>query len=209
MEKDQRKTIQSEAAKLFVQKGYHATTIRQVAKAAGVNSAMISYYFKSKELLLLSIFEMSLHDLETIKSHLASTSSTEMLQLYYLIDFYTEKVIAEDTATYLMLQEQLLRNTEGSARLLDNINAQQFALLQNIINNGTEKGAFRQNVDARMIFYTLLGTMRYMIIEHRSLWLQHHLPVYQENFRKTVTDVNTYLKSLLVQLLLPESHLDL
>jgi AcrR family transcriptional regulator len=204
MEKDQRKKIQSAAAKLSVQKGFHATTVRQVGKAAGVNSAMISYYFKSKELLLLSIFEPSIHALETIRSHLADSSSAEMDQLYYMIDFYTEKVMTDDTGIYLMFQEQSLRSIEGSTKLLNKINEQQFVLFQNIVNAGIQKGAFRQNVNTRMIFYSLIGTIRYIIIEHKGLWLQQNLPVYQESFRMAITEANAYLKSLLVQMLLKE-----
>jgi AcrR family transcriptional regulator len=207
VEKDQRKKIQLAAAKLFIQKGFHATTIRQVGKAAGVNSSMISYYFKSKELLLLSIFEPSLQDLETIKSHLAGSSGTEMLQLFYMIDFYTERVITDDTGIYLMLQEQSLRSIDGSTTLLDKIKDQQFALLQDVVKAGIQKGAFMHDVNTRMIFYTLIGTIRYIIIEHKGLWLQQDLPIYQENFRMAITDANAYLKSLLVKMLLPEPQM--
>jgi AcrR family transcriptional regulator len=204
MENNQRKKIQIAAAKLFVQKGFHATSIRQVGKAAGVNSSMISYYFKSKELLLLSIFEPSIYDLETIKSHLKGSSSTEMLQLFYMIDFYTERVMTDDTGIYLLLQEQSLRSIDGSTTLLDKIKDEQFALFQDIVNSGIHKGAFMHDVNTRMIFYTLIGTIRYIIIEHKGLWLQQNLPDYQENFRIALTDANAYLKSLLVKMLLPE-----
>jgi AcrR family transcriptional regulator len=209
MEKDQRKKIQATAAKLFVQKGFHATSIRQIGKAAGVNSSMISYYFKSKELLLLSIFEPSIHDLETIKSHLANNSGTEIFQLFYMIDFYTERVMTDDTGIYLILQEQSLRSIEGSTNLLDKIKEQQFALFQDIVNAGVQKGVFMKDVNTRMIFYTLIGTIRYIIIEHKGLRLQQNLLAYQENFRMAMTDANAYLKSLLVKMLLPgpQQHL--
>jgi AcrR family transcriptional regulator len=208
MENNQRKKIQIAAAKLFVQKGFHATSIRQVGKAAGVNSSMISYYFKSKELLLLSIFEPSIQDLKTVKSHLADSSGTEILQLFYLIDFYTERVMTDDTGIYLMLQEQSLRSIDGSTTLLDKIKDEQFALFQDIVNAGIHKGAFMHDVNTRMIFYTLIGTIRYIIIEHKGLWLQQN-PAYQENFRMAMTDANAYLKSILVKMLLsePQSHI--
>jgi AcrR family transcriptional regulator len=204
MENEQRKKIQRAAAKLFVQMGFHATTIRQVGKAAGVNSSMISYYFRSKELLLLSIFEPLTQDLETITSDLEVSSGAAMVQLYYMIDFYTERVMTDDTGIYLMLQEQSLRSIEGSTNLLDQIKEQQFILFQNIVNAGIRNGDFRQNVNTRMIFYTLIGTIRYIIIEHKGLWLQQNLPAYQENFLRTMTEANFHLKSLLAQMLLPE-----
>jgi AcrR family transcriptional regulator len=202
----QRKKIQIAAAKLFVQKGYHATSIRQVGEAAGVNIAMISYYFKSKELLLRSIFEPSAQDMETIRSHLAINRSTELLQLFYMIDFYTERVMTDDTGIYLMLQEQSLRSVDGTTNLLDQIKEQQFALFQDIVNAGTQKGAFIHDVNIKMIFYTLIGTIRHIIIEHKGLWLQQNLPASQENFQRAMKDANAYLKSLLVKMLLPESQ---
>jgi len=168
---------------------------------------MISYYFKSKELLLLSIFEPLIQDLETIQSDLEGSSSAAMVQLYYLIDFYTERVVTDDTGIYLMLQEQSLRSIEGSTNLLDQIKAQQFILFQNIVNAGIRIGAFRQNVNTRMIFSTLIGTIRFIIIEHKGLWLQQNLPANQENFRRTMTEANIHLKFLLAQMLLPEPRL--
>ena len=40
------------ALRLFYQKGFHATSVRDIAEQAGVNISIISYYFKSKQGLL-------------------------------------------------------------------------------------------------------------------------------------------------------------
>lgn len=53
----QREQIICVAAELFGQKGFHGTGVRQVAGAAGVNVAMVNYYFGSKEGVLREIFE--------------------------------------------------------------------------------------------------------------------------------------------------------
>ena len=36
------------AARLFLKKDFHSVSIREIAEEAGVSSAMINYYFKSK-----------------------------------------------------------------------------------------------------------------------------------------------------------------
>ena len=41
--------------KLFAEKGFDGTSVRDIAKAADVNVAMVSYYFGSKEKLLDAI----------------------------------------------------------------------------------------------------------------------------------------------------------
>jgi AcrR family transcriptional regulator len=37
------------AESLFSQKGFDGTSVRDIAEAAGINTAMISYYFGSKK----------------------------------------------------------------------------------------------------------------------------------------------------------------
>lgn len=45
------------AEKLFAQKGYHGTTMREVAAAADVGLSLVVYHFKNKNALYYAIFE--------------------------------------------------------------------------------------------------------------------------------------------------------
>ncbi len=51
-----RDQILDAAARLFAQKGFHTTTIRDIAKEAGIADGTIYNYFKNKTALLLGIF---------------------------------------------------------------------------------------------------------------------------------------------------------
>ncbi|MDJ1473014.1 TetR family transcriptional regulator [Cytophagaceae bacterium DM2B3-1] len=48
--------IKDAAQKVFLEKGFDGTTTRDIAKEAGVNSALMNYYFRSKEKLFCSVF---------------------------------------------------------------------------------------------------------------------------------------------------------
>ncbi|MDR1810076.1 MAG: TetR/AcrR family transcriptional regulator [Prevotella sp.] len=52
----QRKIVEA-ARHLFVKKGIKGTTVRDIAKVADVNVAMVNYYFRSKENLFATIFD--------------------------------------------------------------------------------------------------------------------------------------------------------
>jgi len=54
---DKRERILSAAVRVFAKKGFHATRVSEVAKAAGVADGTIYLYFKSKDELLVSLFE--------------------------------------------------------------------------------------------------------------------------------------------------------
>ncbi|WP_158306355.1 forespore capture DNA-binding protein RefZ [Caldalkalibacillus thermarum] len=52
VQKKPKERIKQAALDLFYYQGFHSTTVRQIAQRAGVNPAMISYYFKGKRGLL-------------------------------------------------------------------------------------------------------------------------------------------------------------
>ena len=54
---DKRERILKAAVKVFAKSGFYATRVSEVAKAAGVADGTIYLYFKSKDELLVSLFE--------------------------------------------------------------------------------------------------------------------------------------------------------
>ena len=58
---DKREHILTVAEELFGEKGFDGTSVRDIAQRAGVNLAMISYYFGSKEKLLESLIEFRMN----------------------------------------------------------------------------------------------------------------------------------------------------
>jgi AcrR family transcriptional regulator len=63
-----RERIMVAALGLFAQKGLHGVGVREIARAAGVNVNLISYYFKSKDELYARLIEATAHDLNSARS---------------------------------------------------------------------------------------------------------------------------------------------
>lgn len=63
MANDKKEFLARIAIDLFAKKGFSVTTMRDIAKAAKVNVALIYYYFKDKEELLYHIIERSTNNL--------------------------------------------------------------------------------------------------------------------------------------------------
>ena len=63
---DRRKHIMSVAARVFAEKGYYATTIADLAQAAGIAKGTIYWYFNNKRAIMISI-------LDDISSEIAGT----------------------------------------------------------------------------------------------------------------------------------------
>jgi AcrR family transcriptional regulator len=58
---NRRHTLLAAAAQLFRQKGFAATTTRDIAAAAGMQSGSPFYHFKSKDTLLVAVIEEGMH----------------------------------------------------------------------------------------------------------------------------------------------------
>ncbi|SIS52045.1 forespore capture DNA-binding protein RefZ [Salimicrobium flavidum] len=83
------KVIQA-AVNLFFQKGYHATSVRDIAKEAEINISLISYYFEGKqglfEAIVIDHLETKLNLLQDC--HGESFHTTIKKILYYKMDNY-------------------------------------------------------------------------------------------------------------------------
>lgn len=86
---DKKQHIILTAVELFAEKGFDGSSIRDLAARAGVNVAMVNYYFGSKEKLFEAIVE---HRASFMRGNLdeihANTSMTEIKKIDAIIDNY-------------------------------------------------------------------------------------------------------------------------
>src|SRR5690625_6761685 len=84
------------ATLLFFQKGFHGTSVRDIAERAMVNVSLISYYFNSKQGLLeyavTNYYETYLKTMETtLQNNEDDAHSTSLNNaIYAMIDYKTE-----------------------------------------------------------------------------------------------------------------------
>ncbi|MEO0332890.1 MAG: TetR/AcrR family transcriptional regulator, partial [Bacteroidota bacterium] len=78
--------IRQVAKRLFTERGYNGTKIRDVAEEAGVNIALLNYYFRSKERLYESIV---IENFQEYKGAIAKVLNDPKLSLEERIRQYT------------------------------------------------------------------------------------------------------------------------
>lgn len=92
---------------LFIKKGFHATTIDDVAKHAGISKGLLYNYFKGKENLLSKMVEDRIEGLTRVME-VASSMETPGDQLRYIVEGAIDNVRQkpDEFRFYLHLQTQ-------------------------------------------------------------------------------------------------------
>jgi AcrR family transcriptional regulator len=143
---------------------------RDIAKEAGVNIAMISYYFGSKDKLLEAIFSRHIAAMNQKLNEIVKDKMHDPVEkVALIIDTYID-AITENKDFHSLMQRQLMVLREGV--LFDSIRrmkAQNRNLLQSAIKAGVKAGYFRKNTDINMLANTLFGTVNQTFSNRRYL----------------------------------------
>lgn len=151
------------AERLFAHNGYAETSIRDIAREASVNSAMISYYFGSKEKLVKAILDYRATDLGKVFPALESEDTCTLDRLLKLVDFYIDKVFEQKDFYKLLYQ---LQASDKESSLMQYFNQQRHRnhnLLTSIFSAGAQTGEFNPEIDISMVTSTLTGTINHIV----------------------------------------------
>jgi len=94
IEKNTELTILNAAKKVFHRKGFDGARMQEIADEAGLNKALLHYYFRSKEKLFQAVFEHAFSEVfskinDVFHSDFTLASKIEVLVSYY-ISFLSE-----------------------------------------------------------------------------------------------------------------------
>jgi AcrR family transcriptional regulator len=159
-ETDKRSQIIDTAEELFSRKGFKGTSVREIAGIAGINIAMISYYFGSKEKLMEAVFEKRTDNIRfRVESLLQDEKLAPLEKVNILIDHYVERVIEEPRFHQLMLREQMQESNSVIKNSLVETKKRNLDIIKKLITDGQKKNAFRKNIDVVMMMNTMTGTV--------------------------------------------------
>ena len=152
------------AEKLFSEKGFDGTSVRDIAEEADVNLAMISYYFGSKEKLMEAIFKhRGEHMTLQLESMLKNKELGSLEKLNLLIDGFIDKVMKQQSFHKIMTREQMLSMGGPTSKLIHQLKKTNQELIQQLIKEGQKRGEFKKNIDVPLMMTTLIGTTSHLL----------------------------------------------
>lgn len=158
--------VRAAALRLFKEKGYHATSMRDIAEAVGINKGSLYSYIKSKEDLLVPVFEQAQGVLTSqIEMIVADAEATPTERLKRAIHAHVTAVADNlDVLTvYLSEWRQLATESLATNRGQRERYARHF---HQILRDGIAAGEFR-DMDTRIVMLGMIGMCNYLFRWYR------------------------------------------
>lgn len=204
---DKKDHILDVAERVFSDLGYDGASTRTISGEAGVNMAMLNYYFGSKEGLFLSVFNRKINSFKEILQDLGSDTNLNSWQkIEKYIELYAERVVNNNCFQKMLYQELARMKRSELTDKLTGIVMTNVIELKKILAEGIEKGEFKKDTDADLVIATIYGTKNFIInTPHMtSTMLGYDIQEEKNLEEKFKPRIKSYLKTLLKAYLLNE-----
>ncbi len=197
---DKKDHILDIAEKVFSERGYDGASTRTISGEAGVNMAMLNYYFGSKEGLFLAIFERRIAVVKNILQNIGSNdhiNSWQKVEQY--IEAYVERIFSNNCFQKILYQEMSMTKRGELSVNLNNIIMQNVTEFRKILLDGIDKGEFKKEADTDMVIATIYGMKNFLVntpyVSSLMLGFDVHDEAIMEDRLKP--RLKTYMKTLL------------
>ena len=172
---EKRDLILRAATKVFAQNGYFQSQVADVARVAGVAAGTVYLYFKSKDDLLVSIFERSMNDVLAEGRAAIAGIGDPAARLGKLAHLHLER-LGRDKDLAVVFQVELRQSVKFMERFSESFLQDYFKMIREAIADGQRDGLFRTDINptsaAKMMFGALDEMATNWILSRRRYSLE-------------------------------------
>ena len=149
---DRREVILREAAELFARQGVAATTVREIADAAGILSGSLYHHFASKDDIVDAVLSTFLTELRERYDEVLAEDVDPAERLRGLVHVSLQTVAQHPRATEIYQNDaRYLQADDGPTIVRQSARAVRNAWIS-VLEDGAASGAFRDDVPVKVIY---------------------------------------------------------
>ena len=180
-----RESILEAAAHIFGEKGFHATSMQDIAEAVNLQKASLYYHFESKQEILIALLDYALDLINSRLEAVLGQSLTPDEKLRQAMVSYLETIAENQSLSAVLLLE--IRSLDPELRDRHAMRREKFERLwKDLIIEGEQAGIFN-NVDPSLTGRAILGVMNWTVT-----W-------YRNNGPRSATEIANMFADLLLQ----------
>ena len=155
---DKRAAISRAAVKVFAQRGFFNAQVADVARAAGVAAGTVYLYFRSKDEILISIFERTMKE-ATSESRLALEGVTDPVERIRCLARLHLQRLGRDRDLAVVFQVELRQSTKFMEQLSSSQLRTYLGQLRDAIGDGQASGVFATHTNPTLAAKALFGAL--------------------------------------------------
>jgi AcrR family transcriptional regulator len=164
-----RHQILDAAERLFAARGFARATIKDIGREAGLNSALLYYYFADKDQLYREVLRRFVSRLVARTMSELTAAGSPDARLRALLTAQAELLLANPHFPRLMVRE--LAESEGAHAVeqFHLLASTTFRRLCELIEEGQRAGLFRKNVDPRFAAISSISQVVYFFVARPAI----------------------------------------
>jgi AcrR family transcriptional regulator len=194
--------IKAAAKKLFTKKGYAATRTRDIAEDAGINLALLNYYFRTKKKLFELVMKENVYlFMGAIIENINNNPRPFEEQLDFIVSHYIDMLLENPDLPFFvlnLLQSGKLSFEDKGDPLIRNIQHVRSSFLKNI-QDAMKKGKIK-NIHPLHIIANLMGLIIFPFIAS-SLLMARSGNISRREFEQLMTErkklIPEWIKSIM------------
>ena len=148
-------------ARLFAYRGYHSTSMREIARELGMNQSSLYYYFASKQDILFTLMNDAMDDVLAILEDISSTDLLPEDRLNRVLSFYTQYYAGDQERLILLINEMNSLNEEYRSILVGK-QRRYVQLIKSILEELAAQDKIKQ-IDPAIATFAFFGMVHYTI----------------------------------------------
>ncbi|WP_462267349.1 TetR/AcrR family transcriptional regulator [Mucilaginibacter sp.] len=202
---DKKDRILDVAEHVFSELGYDGASTRTISGEAGVNMAMLNYYFGSKEGLFLAVIERRTATFKDFLQNINSDNkltSWKKVELY--IEAYVDRILNNNSFQKLLYREMSILKRTAISDQMCSILMHNVVEFRKILQEGIDRNEFKKDVDTDMVIATIYGAKNFIMNTPNvsSKMLGYDVQNQEVLDQRVKPRFKTYLKNLLKSYLL-------
>lgn len=160
--KNRYESILIESARLFREKGYLATSIRDIGEALGITSAALYYHFKNKEELLSAVMLVALRELRTAVEDAIASEATTAGRIRSALRTHLEISVDYQDFAIVLLQEVRYLSGESRLRIVEQRDAYE-DMWNKLFEEGVRHNIYKPDVDLGLLRLLTFGAINLVV----------------------------------------------
>jgi len=163
-ESPSREQILEAAQRLFAAQGFSATTIKQIGRAARVNTALLYYYFDDKERLYRAVLQRLMSGLVSRTLVPLESDAPPAVRMRGFIQAQVHTFMANPELPRLFMREMLDHGVAHAVDQIQHLAATSFKGLCDTIREGQRQGTFRTDIQPEFAAISSVAQVVYFFL---------------------------------------------